>query len=383
MLRYAVLHVRRNLKSAAIAFTCYLTVLAVILCVQQSVLSRQQMLEQMASSLEVRGEIADSFGVQTELLMIDKSQVRMFLEGYSISKLLKDVSAKGIYQCLVNKEPVELISITGERADQTLYYDSEVFYEENYDDSIWMTKEAVCAISTELIPFCYEQDGSTYLDVTGRFYSTYYEEYIEAPMNLKVIAQTLTENRVYCPFLMLQDVCAELTGVTYWADSLSFTVRDNTRLDELRKLLLPYFGDSDAASAGSKYYTAIIKDAEYLNLTSEAQKNLEIMALMQPVLYLCALGTGVMLVVMQMRGRKKEMAVIRSLGAGKMRVMAQSILEYALICLPVTLFALLVWRELSPMTVFGVWLAFMAGALCTIVRFSMIHLGKQIRELEE
>ncbi|MBE5777383.1 MAG: FtsX-like permease family protein [Clostridiales bacterium] len=90
-----------------------------------------------------------------------------------------------------------------------------------------------------------------------------------------------------------------------------------------------------------------------------------------------------MLVVMQMRSRKKEMAVIRSLGAGRLRVMAQSILEYALICLPVTLFALLIWRELSPLTVFGVWLAFMAGALCTIVRFSTIPLVKQIRELEE
>ena len=90
-----------------------------------------------------------------------------------------------------------------------------------------------------------------------------------------------------------------------------------------------------------------------------------------------------MLVVMQMRSRKKEMAIIRSLGAGRFRVMAQTILEYAIICLPVTLFALIVWRELSPMTVFGVWLAFMAGALCTIVRFSMIPLVKQIRELEE
>ncbi|MBE5777186.1 MAG: ABC transporter permease [Clostridiales bacterium] len=383
MLRYALLHLQRNLRSAVIAFACYLMVLAVILFVQQSALSRQQMLEQMASSLEVRGEIADSFGIQTELLMMDKSQAMMFLEGYSISKLIKDVSVKGNYQCLVNGEAVQLMSITGERADQTLYYDGEMIYEEGFDDSVWRTREAVCAVSTELLPLCYERDGSTYLDVTGWFYSTYYKEYIEAPMTLKVIAQAVTFNRVYCPYLMLQDFCAQLKGVTYWADSLAFTIKDNTRMDELRKLLLPYFGDSDIESAGSKYYTVIIKDAEYLKLTSEAQKSMEIMALMQPVLYLCALGTGVMLVVMQMRGRKKEMAVIRSLGAGRLRVMAQSILEYAIICLPVTLFALLVWRELSPMTVLGVWLAFMAGALMTIIRFTQIPLVKQIRELEE
>ena len=127
----------------------------------------------------------------------------------------------------------------------------------------------------------------------------------------------------------------------------------------------------------------VLKDAQYLKLIREAEKNLAVMQLMQPVLYLCALGAGVMLVVMQMRSRKKEMAVIRSLGAEKMRVMAQSILEYAIICLLVTLFALLVWCELSPMTVLGVWLAFMLGAVCTVARFSMVPLVKQIRELEE
>jgi hypothetical protein len=35
------------------------------------------------------------------------------------------------------------------------------------------------------------------------------------------------------------------------------------------------------------------------------------------------------------------------------------------------------------MTVLGVWLAFMLGALCTVARFSMVPLVKQIRELEE
>ena len=384
ILRYACLHLRRNVKTALITLVSFLVALIVILFIQQSVHSRQKTLESMASAIEIRGEVADSFGNQTELLQLDRDIPAMFLGNFSISKLVKDVSVKSNFQCLIDGQNSQLIAITNKRADQTLYYDGDIFYEDGFDESIWMTTDMVCAISPEMSFYCYEdENGNTYLDIAGRFYNTRLREYMEVPMTLRVIGQAVAQGKVYCPYLMLQSVCNGLQNVPYWADSLAFTVKDNTRLDELRTYLRPYFGDSDIQNAGAGYNTVILKDAEYLRLTGEAQKNLEIMAFLQPILYLCALGAGVMLVVMQMRGRTKEMAVIRSLGAGRFRVMAQSLLEYALICLPVTLFALLVWRELSRMTVIGVWLAFMAGALCTIVRFSMIPLFKQIRELEE
>ena len=384
MLRYAFLHLRRNLKNAAVAFVSYIAVLVVILFVQQSVHSRQHTLESMADAIEVRGIIADSFGNQTELLQMDKSYPMLFLQANSISKLVEDVYIKSDFSCLVNNQKSKLIAFTDEKADQILFHNGDILYHDGWNESVWMTQEMVCAVSQDLKNMCYvADDGITYMDITGLFFSKYYGDYVEVPITLQVIGSAIAQNKVYCPYLALQEVCGGVKNVSYWADSLSFTVKDNTRLDELRTLLLGYFGDSNIQSAGSRRNTVVIKDAEYLRLTGEAQKNLEIMAFLQPILYLCALGAGVMLVVMQMRGRKKEMAVIRSLGAGRLRVMAQSILEYALICLPVTLFALLVWRELSPMTVIGVWLAFMAGALCTIVRFSMIPLVKQIRELEE
>ena len=383
-LRYAFLHSRRNVKSALITLVSFLAVLMVILFIQQSVHSRQKTLESMAVSSEIRGDIADTFGNQTDLLKMDPKYPMLFIRNESIAQLVDEVSVQTTFRCTINGDNKKLIAITGERADQTLYYDGSVFYDEGYDASIWLTSERVCVISPEMETACYEgEDGGTYLDVIGVVFNPALGENVEVPITMQVIGEAVSQNKVFCPYLMLQDICDERPDVPFWADALAFTVKDNTRLDELRAQLDPYFGDSDIQNAGEGYNTVIIKDAEYLKLMHEAQKNLEIMAFLQPILYLCALGAGIMLVVMQMRSRKKEMAVIRSLGAGRFRVMAQTILEYAVICLPVTLFALLVWRELSPMTVIGVWLAFMAGAMCTIVRFSMIPLVKQIRELEE
>ena len=50
MIRYCVLHLRRNLRFMFITFLCYLSVLLLIMSIQQSVLSRQSTLEKNGQS---------------------------------------------------------------------------------------------------------------------------------------------------------------------------------------------------------------------------------------------------------------------------------------------------------------------------------------------
>ena len=387
MLKYAFLHLGRNVKSALAALLSYFAILAVVLFIQQSAQSRQNTMEDMIGAMVVKGEIADSFGNETDYLQMPASAAQLFLEGHDISELVTEVNVRAQYEAVIDPEQPDekfaLVGITRTEADKPLYLNGGILFEEGFDESIWTKSEPVCAVSPDVLPYCYAgEDGYSYLDLYVKLYSKIYNDLLYAPVTLRVCGTAVSSGAVFCPYPELQELC-ENSNATFRTDALSFTVLDNAQLDRLRQLLDLHFGDSDIQNAGKMQNTVILKDAEYLRLTGEAQKNMEIMVFLQPVLYLCALGAGIMLVVLQMRGRKKEMAVIRSLGAGRLRVMMQSILEYVIICLPVTLFALLIWRELSPMTVIGVWLAFMLGALCTVARFSMVPLVKQIRELEE
>ena len=383
MIRYAFMHLRRSVKNTCVTLLLYLTVLAVIMSVQQAASSRQTMLTIMADSLEITGHLADNSGHATEGLSISSGVASQFLDENGIfAPYVKDVSVHAAYEATAAGNRVSLIGITCEQADSTLRFGEGITYNESFDESIFRTGQHVCVIDRELEWMIYvdEEDLLPYVDVIYTYQSGAAEG--ELKLKLRVIGTADAAYSIFCPYPMLMRAFEEVYAA-FSADSLSFIVRNNREIDKLRNAALIRFADPGKNNNYGKDHALVLQDARYLELISQAQKNLAIMQLMQPILYLCALGAGVMLVVMQMRGRKKEMAVIRSLGAGRLRVMAQSILEYALICLPVTLFALLVWRELSPMTVFGVWLAFMAGALCTIVRFSMIPLVKQIRELEE
>ena len=391
---YALLHIARNVKPTLITLCSYFCVLAVIMSVQQSAQSRQQNLTDMAAAMEVQGEVTDGGGYVNQGLDMSSFYALLFLdESELLSCYVKNVNVRGEFQgkallLLPDSDPVELesctlVTITREHADENLKFGEGMTYMEGYDDSVWMTAGNVCAVTEDMLGVLrMDEDGRQYMDFQAAFVrpSDFSVKTLVFSLQVIAFAQDGT-NTVYAPFFTVYNACDE-KNASFNQDSLSFTVADNSKMDVLRHSASTFFQDARARQA-SGGFSMVIKDSRYLKLTREAEKNLATMQLLRPILYLCALGAGVMLVVMQMRSRKKEMAVIRSLGAGRIHVMVQSILEYALICLPVTLFALLVWRELSPMTVFGVWLAFMAGALCTIVRFSMIPLVKQIRELEE
>lgn len=394
MLSYVWKHLSRNIKTTVITLFSFLCVLAVISSVQQSAQSRQQSLISMAEAIEVRGNVADVSGYVSNGLNMDSYYALQFLDEEKLLKpYVKDVWAKGIFDGVVllplqDGDFMEigdctLLTLTSANADDSIRFGKGIEYEENVDDSIWLTDENVCVVSPDLMQNAVPgEDGSLYLHLNAEFVRQSDMTVKTLTFSFRIIGTTQDVNSsVIVPFFTVLRAC-EKGKAPYTLDSLSFTIVDNSQLEILRHMAGTFFLDAKATETKGGF-SMVLKDARYLKLTREAEKNLAVMQLLQPILYLCALGAGVMLVVMQMRGRKKEMAVIRSLGAGRLHVMVQSILEYALICLPVTLFALLVWRELSPMTVFGVWLAFMAGALCTIVRFSMIPLVKQIRELEE
>ena len=384
MAAYAWLHLIRNWKNTLAVVLTYMTVLMVILSVQQSVKSRQAALESMAEGLILQGNVADETGRNSQYLQLDKFFPEQFLGDTSIAQMVKDVNVRAEYPGTYLGIPFRLIAITREEADTYLRFNGSVIYDENVRADIWMSDEMVCAVSDDLAFMVYQaEDGHSYIDITGQFPRGRYDDTVDVPLTFRVIGTAPAPESVYVPYKALLHACDQVGHITFTADSLSFTIRSNAELDRFRSFCQAFFGDCDPLKAGERTYTMVIKDRQYLELTHEAAKNLAVIQLLQPVLYLCALGAGIMLVVMQMRSRKREMAVIRSLGAGRVRVMMQIVLEYAIICLPVTLFALLIWRELSPMTVFGVWLAFMVGAMCTIVRFSVIPLVKQIRELEE
>ncbi len=403
LLRYAWTHMTRSLRETLLTLLTYVLVLVLIMSAQQSALSRQATLDDMILNIPVVAQLTDPQGNRTTNLQVLNSDLNPYRDGGRWSEYVGELNIGAVaseyarvFQYEVDEAgsknirerlyQVSVVGVTSERSDPALE-NAVITYADGYDRTVWATMEPVCLITEDMQKYAAQTDDGSFINLvfTVSQSAPGGATRKEVTMTLRVIGAAPGEKMVFVPFYLVKQEMYDQGGrYSLNTDRLSFTFADNTRIDEFRDKVKAYYVVPDQLRPNFNHMLGlIIKDARYLQLKQEAEKNLAIFQLMQPVLYLCAIGAGVLLMVMQMRARKREMAIVRSVGCGMWRVLWQCLLEYALICLPVTTLSPLVWPDMPILMALAVFAAFMAGAVATILRFACIPLGKQIRALED
>lgn len=391
LLRYAVLHLLRDKKNTVITMGAYAVIFVLLMSLQQTMASRRAAMDDLVASMTVQCVITDPAGRQADDLQMSETYYYAFVEECPYTPYIRNVCLRSANGYEVNGGTGMLIGMTSEQADHSTKYNG-VVYDEGWDGTLWHSNEAVCVITADLMELTrLDSTGMRWMDVqglfdrlpnSGRFKQ---EKNVSVPLTLRVAGMALGEKTIYCPFNYLRHT--RDTGypdLLLYADAVSFEVRDNSRIDEFRTLIGEVYAQIDENQPDShRQFGVLFRDAHFLQATREAARSLQIMQLIQPVLYTCAMGAGVMLAVIQMRGRKKELAVLRSLGTGSISAAVSCLLENTLLCLPLTLTAFIIWPGSRAVTGLAVWGAFMLGAAGAILFFSGTPLIRQIRELEE
>lgn len=400
ILRYTLVHMIRSKKNTLISLLVYLVIFVLLMSFQQMMFSRQDTLQRMLDTLQVQGVVSHPGGEKPDDLNMPEKSYQAFLPDGQYAPYLSEVRLRSAHSFTLDDINGSLVAITDENADYiTRYHPIE------YTDcieNVWMSEEYVCVLTMDLMSKTHtDEHGNAWIDINGMFESN--ESGPEAfnassgtwtsaalgiktavPLSLRVIGTVTGEKTIFCPFRYLQTVKAENSNMVLRANALSFIVRDNDQLPLLRDMLSESFIAVDHVNtSASQTYAVLLQDAQFLQLTNEANRSLQMMLFLRPILYFAAMGAGIMLVMMQMRSRKKELASIRSMGASAFHAALCCLLEYLLICLPVNLAACLIVS--SVLSIFGLYIgiAFMLGAAISILVFAHTPLARQIRELEE
>ncbi len=389
LLSYALLHMRRQWKETMAILLAFLAVLGLIMALQQSMQSRQDTLDGMVAAITVRGLVTDPTGTKTDNLQISSTFYYAMLHADDTQPYVKDVCLKSTVPCTIKGDTSstsrQITIITREEADYPLRQSGAVQYNTGYDATLWQGAELACVVSQSLQSLCYtDTDGKQYIDVTAILMKGMAVE-TAMSISLPVAGIAITGEAIYCPWLAWEQVCSEaqsLYGIL--ADSFSFAIKDNRYLDEYREKAIVHFGEVHANNPDKSYtYGMVIQDDQYLKLTLAAEKNLVIFRLIQPILYISAIGAGALVMMLQMRARKTELAILRTQGDKPIGILAQCMLEYGLLCLLGALLLCLIWPDAVLRHGVGVLLAFLTGALISIGYFVSVPLISQIKELEE
>ena len=274
--------------------------------------------------------------------------------GVRLDEIVKNVRAMAVIPTRV-PEQTAVACITALDADTALTPEEggAVTFYDGWDESVLLTDKRVCIVPegsrTQI------KGGVETLRVISEVFDT----------NLQVIGTyTGGSGKIYTPYYSRWD---DETSVSRHAQSCSFDIRDNFRLDEAKERLyaFQYFVEPSIYNEfdGTKY-GLIVQDDTYQATLAQIEENLRTLRILLPVLLglFCLLGFFVS--SLSTRGRKREFAVMRCLGMKRGAIFGLTFSEQLILALPAALLGLVIGAVVG-----GIHLRALADALLLLVLF--------------
>ena len=283
--------------------------------------------------INVRCTVTNLAGDQSDRLNIQPGMIALFTESSDLSDLLEDVQIKGSVEIVWNNEVYTLTGITSTGIEPKLWPENgcTIFWNENADNSFFGGDRMECIIPQELQKKMMEAELST--DYFPLHISAVFPREKDYKEDLAILGTYKGSNDkiIYCSWNTYVSILNTM-GRGETADSLYATLLNNNNLPLLRETATQYFAEPDPNNAGMEtvgdYYHALdINDSQL----SQAQTNLEnsmtvnrIAAVL--VLVLSAVA-GAFIGFLMIRNRKKEIALMRTMGTPNSRIYVSLVIE--------------------------------------------------------
>lgn len=388
ILRYIGKRIWRLKIQALILIALTLIFSLLLLYLNESLGVQRQKREEAMVNIPVRCIVTDQRGEQTERLYISglvyNNCVREDGHLYPyIDKIFLRASfafnlqsLKQNQQSLANlnlpagdRSIVSLTRLEGERNLETVY-GAEVHFLPGYSEEFFRdTSRYYCLLPWSIYELVQEGLISAELLLNG------YGEPVTMECEFEIIGYYLGGGGdIYCNWQVAQDIFASSLEPDY-ADSLSFILKDNHKLEEFKAVANQYFVRTGSEPSAITLHSLVIQDQQLNATIFSLDRNIRLMQILLPLLNLMAIGIGFFVGYIYIRNRKQEFAVMASLGTGKKRVFSLVFLEQALLGLTgIALGLLAYWLRQQEFALqhlgisFGLFTCFTGGAAIAILR---------------
>lgn len=375
VLRYTLLHIRRRPLQFLCVFVAVALLGCLLLAVNTSMQVRQASLDVLVNRSEVWciiGRVGNSrWAASThhvsQLLHPDEGDFAVFVDSY-----VTDVRAKATLNVLPTGMPaeVEATFLTCWEADDSLRLLDErrLTMAQGYDTSCLRGSETVCIAGSMIAPLgasltfaLPENCGSTEITV-------------------RVVGTIADDDSIYLPWTLYESSIPDLYAATP-ADNVSFRLKDNHRIDAFQQEAAAFYAPEHTSLGEHLGYehTLVIRDAQFRETTTAADRNLTMMRMLTPAFLVMALGIGLLLAALMLRTRRTEYAILRSMGQSAKFILLQSVTETLLAAVPGCTLALIVLRSAEIVRLLPLLIAFVLGSLLPVIRYTTQPVLHQVK----
>lgn len=240
----------------------------------------------------------------------------------------------GISEKIPVYEAVQIAAIDSLYVAEELTEDwgGEVHWYEGYDESILSTEEKVCLVPESMQEWTELDLYFTYTyEIDGVFYTK------NAQALVKVVGYYVDKgnSRIYCPYPMAKLVCAELAK-SKEMNEICAILNDNHNVEQLREVAAKWFAEPNPSGEKTEwgefgyqyfFYALDIDDYMLRNLESNMKSSMQLNQLSSAVVFVLSAGAGFLTGFLVIRARKREIALMRTMGASHVGIFLQLALE--------------------------------------------------------
>lgn len=361
--------VRRPLYSLAIVL--FALVLTVVLCfLHRSAQEELRSFEKTYAAVPVTFRVTDLDGAKPDDaipgwiadLFTDRG-VSPNLAPY-VGELYARVSISGTYtdaEGMTRNTSVAGIGSLYVAEELTENWGGETHWFEGYDESILTTEEHVCLVPQSMqdvqqleLHFSYTYSPGDHQSVTS-----------VASRTLRVVGYYVDKgnSRIYCPYTPMTQLCAEL-GASKDIEEVCAILNDNNALPQLRQAAALWFAEPNPAGEQTpwgrfdmEYYLYALDIDDYMlrNLEANMKDSLQLNSLASMVVFVLSAGAGFLTGFLVIRARKREIALMRTMGTSHPAIFLELALEQ-LLCVAAGIFvggAVFLWQPLQKLALFA------------------------------
>lgn len=339
--------IKRHSKKTAIALLVSLA-LGLFLCqFAGSVDTYRRRLEDLSANADLRVTFVNSSGTRSvNLLVYDKMLKALEESGlaepelYAASCLFSDGTPDDLPDYRNPKRKVQyLAAYTCE--DPLATTPENITYFDGYNASLFSSEEPVCLVPQTRMEERGFQPGEKlhvqFFTVGNNAQSIY--PGIE--MDLTIAGMYRDPGSIYpgagmvCPYKLIRRAIQE-SKLNLWPSQASLTIPDPENLNAVKALLQEL--EIEPVNAGLSTYathakTATINDSTYIGTAEPTQRTLSLLRRLYPVVFAAVALIALLASYLLMQSRREEIALQRSMGAGRGRIFAVFFAESACLCL--------------------------------------------------
>ena len=374
---YALKHIYRSFMKCFSMMSIVLAFILLFCYFSNSIRIQGEKLDFVYKTIPIYVEVSDYRGNnRDDLALPDGFYVETFtLEKYEMSNYLKDISLKRELSVLyfgnaenlnsIN-ESFKIIGITNLSNVKNSYaergFDFEIEFKEGLDYDIFKESSNLCLVSEELLISAEKKMGDmiSLSLITKASIHSRKDEFgnitirpVDAKFEIAGVIKGGKINEIYCSWGKaaelgaLSDNCS-----TKYTDILRATINDNYKLNEFKaKAKKDYVSVGEKMFTGTKFYALTVYDDIFTKALTQIQRNIQFLKAVYPLVVVFSFVIGYLVSYLFTRNRKKEVAVMRSLGISRFKVFITIMIELTAINVIGTLLGIVICHYLLKINV--------------------------------